>query len=604
MTYFRNLLIVFILILHNYHALSQNQVKFEGKIINEDNIPIEFAYVVINKTSIGTMTNSSGNYSIKIPYNIFQPEIVVSCIGYETKYLKSNDFRASYKTIKLKSNKTPINSVIIMPDTSLRNLLRRAFMKIKDNYPDKPQNYENFYRETLISNDKILYFAEALFKTYKSSYVSKYDYQMEMLKSRKYLASNIMDTTIRMKLYGGAFNSQFLDFVFNKESFINPNSFSSYIYKLVDITTFNNDSVYVINFYPQKKGSACYNGKLYIDKESLAYVSADYTTEEGFLNTNLLDAVKLTWTSRVNKTNYIKVDKKWQLKYCKSEGILFPKSTKKEIDVTLESINTKIIDSTATAIPYDKRYNFMDIFIDNAINYDSAYWKDYTILEQDSTLKSNFKLQINNSDAQTILNQKPPESKSFLVYLLKFVRNLSLGYELSYSPLITNFSNATITYYQNNNTILSHSNNFKLNIPQNIITSSYNYFLNKNWYISFDFSSSLKTDNFCESYALGSGWRKNIKKYGKPLFIQPSLYITYGYYGANIGGFNNIGNFNIADYKIISKSFNVYLGERQIGLKSGVSFLYPINGFFKLSFSMAYQYSLINTNMVFIESYN
>lgn len=304
-----NLLPIFVFLSLNYFALSQSQIKIEGKIIDVDkNNPIEFACVSIHKTSIGTLSSSSGHFSLLVPSNINQAELAVSCIGYETKYVNCSNLKSTHNTIKLKSKPTLLNTVVVVPDNYLQNLLRSAFNKIKDNYPDKPVNYENFYRETMISDDKLLYFSEALFNTYQSSYISNEDYQMKMLKSRKYIDHDVMDTTIHVKFYGGAFCSQRYDFVFNKESFINPDNFKSYNYKLTDITTFNNDSVYVVSFHPKKKGEACYNGILYIDKETLAYVAADYSKEEDCLYDNPKDALLITFKSKTIKTNYIKIN--------------------------------------------------------------------------------------------------------------------------------------------------------------------------------------------------------------------------------------------------------------------------------------------------------
>lgn len=61
-----------------------SQVKIHGKVINEENKPLEFATVRIHKTALGTNTNLDGDYSISTA-EIDTIDIVFSCIGYKTE---------------------------------------------------------------------------------------------------------------------------------------------------------------------------------------------------------------------------------------------------------------------------------------------------------------------------------------------------------------------------------------------------------------------------------------------------------------------------------------------------------------------------------------
>ena len=61
-----------------------SQVKIHGKVIDEENKPLEFATVRIHKTALGTNTNLDGDYSISTA-EIDTIDIVFSCIGYKTE---------------------------------------------------------------------------------------------------------------------------------------------------------------------------------------------------------------------------------------------------------------------------------------------------------------------------------------------------------------------------------------------------------------------------------------------------------------------------------------------------------------------------------------
>jgi hypothetical protein len=73
----------------NYHLTPPRYEKgvnrVRGKVITQDQEPVAFANLVINGTTIGTVTDFDGNYSLIIPPG--QHEMTVSFIGCETKTL-------------------------------------------------------------------------------------------------------------------------------------------------------------------------------------------------------------------------------------------------------------------------------------------------------------------------------------------------------------------------------------------------------------------------------------------------------------------------------------------------------------------------------------
>lgn len=61
-----------------------SQVKIHGKVIDDENKPLEFATVRIQGTALGTNTNLDGDYSISAA-EIDTIDVVFSCIGYKTE---------------------------------------------------------------------------------------------------------------------------------------------------------------------------------------------------------------------------------------------------------------------------------------------------------------------------------------------------------------------------------------------------------------------------------------------------------------------------------------------------------------------------------------
>ncbi len=55
-----------------------------------------------------------------------------------------------------------------MPDSTLLTLLRKAYSKIPDNYPDQPTRYKGFFQEsTSNEKDSLIELIEAELSVYK-----------------------------------------------------------------------------------------------------------------------------------------------------------------------------------------------------------------------------------------------------------------------------------------------------------------------------------------------------------------------------------------------------------------------------------------------------
>ena len=75
------LLCTFCLVLFFLNSRAQKLLR--GVVIDaEKNKPVQNASVFLNTTSIGTLTNEEGNFSLTIPSGRY--ELIVSSIGYET----------------------------------------------------------------------------------------------------------------------------------------------------------------------------------------------------------------------------------------------------------------------------------------------------------------------------------------------------------------------------------------------------------------------------------------------------------------------------------------------------------------------------------------
>ena len=76
----KQLLIYFFLLQHAF-VFGQNNITISGKVLDDKQVPVEFANVYLNDASYGTQTNAKGEFQLNIPKGL-KSQVVVSSIGY------------------------------------------------------------------------------------------------------------------------------------------------------------------------------------------------------------------------------------------------------------------------------------------------------------------------------------------------------------------------------------------------------------------------------------------------------------------------------------------------------------------------------------------
>jgi TonB-linked SusC/RagA family outer membrane protein len=91
---------------------SQPDKIITGKITDENGLPISSVSVTVKGTSIGTTTNSNGNYSLLLPENLLDPVLAFSIVGYENLEV-AVDGRQTV-SISLKKMETVLEDVVVV----------------------------------------------------------------------------------------------------------------------------------------------------------------------------------------------------------------------------------------------------------------------------------------------------------------------------------------------------------------------------------------------------------------------------------------------------------------------------------------------------------
>jgi TonB-linked SusC/RagA family outer membrane protein len=103
------LFLAFFMLMHGLMAIAQNRTV-TGKVVNENNLPLKNASVIIKGTTNGTSTNDDGIFSVVVKDN--NSILVISYIGMQTQEIKVG--AASNVTIQLKESNQDLETVVVV----------------------------------------------------------------------------------------------------------------------------------------------------------------------------------------------------------------------------------------------------------------------------------------------------------------------------------------------------------------------------------------------------------------------------------------------------------------------------------------------------------
>lgn len=140
-----------------YSIYNYSQTITARVLSKSSKLPVENASVYFDGTTLGTITNTNGTFSLDIETPITTP-LVISCLGFKTQYISEY---SSIKEIYLEEDITSLNEVVIKPDDWSRKKKLRYFKNQflgtdKASLDCKIEN-ENDLRLKYDSNTNILY---------------------------------------------------------------------------------------------------------------------------------------------------------------------------------------------------------------------------------------------------------------------------------------------------------------------------------------------------------------------------------------------------------------------------------------------------------------
>lgn len=362
---------------------------------------LEYVNVSVPGTGIGTVTNEDGEFLIKINDSIDAKSIEISHMGYSNYRLPINKRTTTGVEILLNANVNLLNEVVVESMEPL-DLVRKAIQRIGSNYCPEANLMTGFYRETIKKGRNYINISEAVIDIYKTPYTEegvKQD-RVQIEKGRKLLSQKSGDT-LAVKLIGGPNLSVYLDIAKNPELLLDKETLSCYKFKMEESVMIDERPHFVVSFAPQVNlPYALYYGKLYIDKQSIAFTRAEFSLSMDDKN-KATQAIlkKKPYNLRFKPeevsflVNYKLRDGISYLNYIRSE-FKFKCDWKRRLFSTNYTIISEMVVTGGKVgnvdnIPAKLSFKQSQSLSDNVSSFrDANFWEDYNIIEPSESLES------------------------------------------------------------------------------------------------------------------------------------------------------------------------------------------------------------------------
>ncbi len=251
--------------------------EYKGEVIDSNTKKsLVFADLNVDGTNISTVTNTEGDFSLKVPNDLINGTVTISFLGYKKRSISLSELEGRNVKVTLTPSVTQLTEVNINAPKNAQALVKAMLKRKGDNYINEQAIMTAFYRETIKKRRKNASLSEAVVEIYKQPYNSRKNDAVKLIKARKSTNYSRLDT-IALKLQGGPFSALYADMIKYPEFIFSEESLTEYTFTFDRSTEVNNRQVYVVNFKQKpEKTYPLYFGKLYIDAETYALTSAVY----------------------------------------------------------------------------------------------------------------------------------------------------------------------------------------------------------------------------------------------------------------------------------------------------------------------------------------
>ncbi|MBN2638267.1 MAG: carboxypeptidase-like regulatory domain-containing protein, partial [Bacteroidales bacterium] len=139
---------------------------FSGEVQDADTRErLSFAAISLQNSTIGTISNEDGFFSLKLDKRKSNDTVLISYLGYETFKIPLNRI-SEFTVYPLKSVSIPLQEVIVR-GLFAENIVRLAIASKKKNYPNHSFVQRAFYRESVKHDRKYMLYSEGILDVLK-----------------------------------------------------------------------------------------------------------------------------------------------------------------------------------------------------------------------------------------------------------------------------------------------------------------------------------------------------------------------------------------------------------------------------------------------------
>ncbi|WP_339895213.1 carboxypeptidase-like regulatory domain-containing protein [uncultured Algibacter sp.] len=408
-TFYSLFIVLTLFIFNSTSMLAQDEdldfTELQAKVIDSDTkAPLVFTDIVIKNSNISTVTNTDGEFLLKIPNTLLEGRITISHLGYKKRELKIFSIK-NHEKIALTPAMTLLNEISVtttMKDA--RELVEETLKKKSSIYNNNNTLMTAFYRETIKKRRRNASLSEAVIKIHKQPYNNVRRDHIELIKARKNTDYSKLDT-LAIKLQGGPFSNLYTDIIKYPEFIFTPEDLPKYKFSYGNSTRINDRQIYVVNFKQKKdNGTPLYYGKLYIDAETLALTNAVYSLNVS--NRELSSQmyvrkkprkVDVYPTEASYRVNYRTTKGKWHYAYS-NISLTFKVNWKGKLFNSTYTLNSEMaitdweIHDTKLAKIRSKLIRPTTILSEKASGFsDPRFWGAYNIIEPEKSIESAIK---------------------------------------------------------------------------------------------------------------------------------------------------------------------------------------------------------------------
>jgi hypothetical protein len=265
--------------------------KISGSIIAEaDSTPIAFANIAADGTNWGTVSNQEGEFEINFSH--FEEEIVVtiSVIGFKTKKVNFSNIEKSNPIYMVLTKNVVELKEIEIKYVSEEDILNKFFKNYSANYHQESIQSKAFYHSTFSENGEFKLLLEATIVVQEFTKRQKRSFEVEITQRRKSNDYRVERWAEKNNyLYDALGSNPMLEL----SDFLSLKNQKNYNLEGLPNTTYNNETVYVIEFITKRNiKKPLYNAKVYIKANDFELIKAEYNfynTEGKIGNQSLKD---------------------------------------------------------------------------------------------------------------------------------------------------------------------------------------------------------------------------------------------------------------------------------------------------------------------------